>query len=446
MSTIMGKKPIWAEGVLLGQQHFQVFDEYQEYVNAQRQFIQSPIAYGFKEISIDPTALARGEINILQLEFVLETGRYIEFSRTVKHELTLTLPQDQQTMLIYVGLASNSSVSGISGYNNTGQLSAFEADYVDVSDQHDASRTREVMVAQPRLTLFTDTDTKTYFDVLPLFEIKRGADGHFALNEKFIPPLLDISASKYLNELLNRTNNLVNAKANVLLNRRQGLGAVTDFGPNEMNSFLLLSGMLPSAKMLSHLKQMVHVHPERLYSELMQLLSRISLFEHSQLIDSLPLYQHKNLTDVFEKFELLITQLLDGVVPKKMSGLKLNKSSDALYQLPTIDSALLKNNDFYLAVYFESLDSKWIDTFGEQIKIGSADKIDVIVTSALNGLSVNHCQRTPNKLAVKSGYEYFRLEPHGVIWQQIVEEQSLAVFVPYSLQQANIEIVTVDKH
>ncbi|MBU2894373.1 type VI secretion system baseplate subunit TssK [Colwellia sp. D2M02] len=446
MSLALGRKPVWAEGVLLGQQHLQVFDEYQEYLHAQRQFIQSPIAYGFKRISIDNTALSRGEIDVLQLEFVLETGRYIAFNRSFNQQLTLTLPQNSSTVTVYVGLASNNASSGISGYNNTGQLSAYEAEYIDVNDQHDSSRTREVMVAQPKLTLFTDTDTTTYFDVLPLFQIVRGPDGHFALNEKFIPPLLDISASIYLNELLNRTNNLVNAKANVLLSRRQGLGAVTDFGPNEMNSFLLLSGMLPSAKMLSHLKQLVNVHPERLYSEFTQLLSRISLFEHSQLIDSLPTYQHNNLTEVFAQFEQMITQLLDGVVPKKMSGLKLEKMSDALYQVATIDSAQLSNNDFYLAVYFESSDSKWIDTFGEQVKIGSVDKIDIIVSSALNGLSVSHCQRTPNKLAVKSGYEYFRLESHGHIWQQIVEEQSLAVFVPYSLQKANVEIVIVDKN
>ncbi|MCJ8320808.1 MAG: type VI secretion system baseplate subunit TssK [Colwellia sp.] len=446
MLKVSGRKPLWAEGVMLGQQHLQLFDEYQEHQHAQRQFIHSPIAYGFKRISIDPSALARGEVDILQLEFILETGRYVEFNRTIKHDLTLTLPQSMATVTVFVGLASNNSSSGISGYNNSGQLSAFEAEYIEVNDQHDASRTREVMVAQPNLTLFTEADVQTYFDVLPLFQIVRGADGHFALNEKFIPPLLDISASPYLTELLNRTNNLVNAKTNVLLSRRQGLGAVTDFGPNEMNSFLLLSGMLPSAKLLSHLKQLVNVHPERLYSEFTQLLSRISLFEHSQLIDSLPLYHHNKLSEVFAQFEQMITQLLDGVVPKKMSGLKLERLSDALYQISTIDSAQLDNNDFYLAVYFESADNKWIDSFGGQVKIGSADKIDVIVSSALNGLTLSHCQRTPNKLAVKSGYEYFRLESHGYIWQQVVEEQSLAVFVPYNLQTAKIEIVIVDKN
>jgi len=446
MSTVVGRKPVWAEGVLLGQQHFQVFDDYQEYMQSKRQFAHSSLAYGFKHISVDPTALARGEVNVLRLDFILESGRYIEFSRTIKNELTLMLPQDQQSVMVYVGIASNNASSGISGYENGGQLAAFQANYIEVTDQHDSSRAREVMVAEPNLTLFTDADAKTYFDVLPLFKIMRGVDGHFYIDERYIPPLIDISASTYLNDLLSRTNNLVNAKTNVLLSRRQGLGAVTDFGPNEMNSFLLLNGLLPSAKMLSHLKQLAHIHPERLYCALTDLLSRISLFEHSQLIDSLPVYQHKNLTEVFAQFDTMITQLLDGVVPKKMSGLKLTKLSDALYQIPTIDSAQLANSDFYLAVYYESSDSKWIDIFGEQVKVGSAENIEIIVASALNGLSVSHCQRTPNKLAVKSGYEYFRLEPHGDIWQQIIEEQSMAVFVPYNMQGASIEIVTVDKH
>ncbi len=441
----VAKKPIWAEGVLLGQQHFQLFDQYQEQMHAQRQLMQSPCAYGFKRINLDTSALARGDLRVLGVDFVLESGRYLTFSRTATTELNLTLPQDQESCTVYVGMAANQVSSGISGYNNTGQLSAYQAQFSDISDIHDPSRTREVMVAEPKLVLFTDADSKTYFEVLPLCKVVRGEDGHFVIDDTFVPPLLDISASTYLSELLNRTDNLVNAKANVLLNRRQGLGAVNDFGPNEMNSFLLLSALQPSAKILSHLKQLHCVHPERLYSEFIQLLSRISLFEHSQLIEALPAYQHQNLSEVFVQFDRLVTQLLEGVVPKKMSGLRLEKISDALYQIATIDSAQLAHNDFYLAVYFESSDSKWIDTFGEQVKVCSVEKIDMIVSSALNGLPVSHCQRTPNKLAVKSGYEYFRLEPHGDIWQQIIDEQSLAVFIPFSLQQANVEIVIVDR-
>ena len=51
-----------------------------------------------------------------------------------------------------------------------------------------------------------------------------------------------------------------------------------------------------------------------------------------------------------------------------------------------------------------------------------------------------HSQRTPNKLAIKSGYEYFRINP-GFAWEQVLEELALSIFVPQSLQSATIEIV-----
>ena len=441
----MRNKPVWAEGVLLGQQHFQAFDAHQEYVQAQRQLMLSPFAFGFKTIQFDSTALSRGIVSINKLNLIFESGRYVEYNTSENNELTLTLAPETQETLIYVGMAANTSVGEITGYNNNSQLTAYKADYVELADQHDASRTREVMVAIPQLSLFSENDSRNYFEVLPLLKVVRGSDGNFSIDPTFIPPIIDITISPYLKDLLTRTNNLVNAKANVLLDRRQKLGAVTDFGPNEINSFMLLNGLLPSAKMLEHLKNIGTLHPERLYCEFTNLLSRISLFEHSELINQLPAYNHQQLSQVFMSFERMITQLLEGVVPKKMSGMKLEKVSDSMYRIPTIDSAQFEQSDFYLAVYMESADSKWIETFSEQVKVASTETIELIVSSALNGVNLAHCQRPPNKLAVKSGYEYFRLEPYGDVWQKIIEEQSLSIFMSYALHKANIEIVTVEK-
>ena len=235
-------------------------------------------------------------------------------------------------------------------------------------------------------------------------------------------------------------------KVNVLLGRRKNFGSVTDFGPNEMNSFLLLNAMAPSAKRLDHLKSLQLVHPERLYCELVDLISSVSMFEHSDLVSQIPPYQHKQLTHVFGTLDILLSKLLEGVVPKKMAGLKLEKVSNAIYQVATIDSAIFDNNDFYLAVYFESEDTKWIDTFSDQVKVGATEKLEIMIASALAGVQLTHCQRPPNKLAIKSGYEYFRLEAHGFIWQQIIEEQSLSLFIPFGLQAAQVEIVTVARN
>ncbi|WP_199608578.1 type VI secretion system baseplate subunit TssK [Flocculibacter collagenilyticus] len=446
MSFIESRKPVWAEGVLLGQQHFQVYDSYNEQQHAKRQSYFQSFAYGFESISLDMPALSRGIVNVLNTAFVLKNGRLIEYSRQQTNELKLEIPSDRTSVTIFIGIASNNSVGEIEGYGNNGQLTAYKAEYIEVADLHDPSRSREVLVSNPNLVLLTDQDQKSYFDTLPLVRLIRGDDGDFVIDDAFIPPLLNINSSKYLQQLLNRTCNLVNAKANVLLNRRQSFGSVTDFGPNELNSFLLLSSLLPGAKQLEHIKSLALVHPERLYCELLNLLSRISIFEHSELMSNIPQYQHDNLSDVFASFDLIFNQMLEGVVPKRMSGLKLERLSDSIYQVQTIDSSMFERNDFYLAVFIESSDSKWIETFPEQVKIGSAENLELIVSSALNGVQLTHCQRPPNKLAVKSGYEYFRIESYGDFWHQIVEEQSMGVFIPFSMQSASIELVTVDKH
>lgn len=439
-------KPVWAEGVLLAQQHFQMFDEYHEQNQIARQALTTPLGFGLQHFAIDESSLARGVLKVSSFTVLLENGRLLEFDRQGHEDLKLELDNNHQDSIIYLAIASNKTVSNIEGYATHGQLSAYEADYIDLEDSHDPSRSREVLVAKPKFILLSDRDVKTYFDTIACIKIMRSEDGSFSLDKHYVPPLLNISASSYLTELLNRTANLVNAKVNVLLNRRKNYGSVTDFGPNEMNTFLLLNAMAPSAKRLDHLKSLALVHPERLYCEVVDLISSVSMFEHSDLVNQVPPYQHKNLSKVFAQLDELLTRLLEGVVPKKMAGLKLEKISNAIYQVATIDSAVFTNNDFYLAVYFEAEDTKWIETFSEQVKVGASEKLDIMISSALAGVQLTHCQRPPNKLAIKSGYEYFRLEAHGFIWQQIIEEQSLSLFVPFGLQSAQIEIVTVARN
>ncbi len=446
MTMLETKKPVWAEGVLLGQQHFQSYDEYNEALHIKRTQITQAYAFGFDSLKLDNTALNNGIINIYQLKVLLENGRYIEFNRSHQNELKLELPADESDITVYLAIASNHAVENIEGYLNNGQLSAYRASYQDVPDSHDQSRIREVMVAEPNLVLLKDSDMKTYFDVIPIVSVQRGSDGNFEVNGHFIPPLLNIAANNYLQELLTRTSHLVSAKVKVLLNRRLNFGSVVEFGPSEMNTFLLLSSLMPLAKRLEHINKIPLLHPERLYCELVELVSKASLFEHGELIDQLPEYNHKDLYSVFEKIDTVIQALLEGVVPKKMAGLKLDKISPAIYQIATIDPSILDSSDFYIAVDFQSDNTKWIETFAEQVKVGSSEHVELIVASALDGVKVTHSQRPPNKLAVKSGYEYFKIESHGYFWQQVLEELSLSIFVPYSIQNAQFDIVCVERY
>ena len=71
---------------------------------------------------------------------------------------------------IYLCIAANERVSGINGYLNNSDISSWCADYIDVPDQFDHDRVREVMVAKPNLLLLSQHDSRDqYFSMKDFF-------------------------------------------------------------------------------------------------------------------------------------------------------------------------------------------------------------------------------------------------------------------------------------
>ena len=143
--------------------------------------------------------------------------------------------------------------------------------------------------------------------------------------------------------------------------------------------------------------------------------------------------------------QLALVQLLDIIIPSRMAALSLKRENDNLYGVDSIDSKILQDATLFLAVMSDTADPTWTEQFIRQIKVGSQANLDAIIASALPGVNLTHTQRPPNKLPVKTGYEYFRIEPKGEFWAQIVSERSLNVFVPHAFSQAKIELVMVDE-
>lgn len=439
MSGEQVSKPVWAEGILLAQQHLQAYDQYHEYQWTKGLSLSLGGGFGFENIIIDQAALSGGVLVIRSLECVFETGRHIDFSsqQQPQQPLRLALSGESAEVLIYLGLPANHAVGEIEGYQNGGQLTAFTAKYVERSDLHDPGRRREVMVSLPNLVLLTDLDNRDYFDCLPCCKLRLIGDGRYELDDRFLPPMLNIHCSDNLLRGVERCCHMLQDRLHALANGEPDAG--------EMNQHWLLSALLVGAARLEHLRHLSRVHPERLFCQLIQLITQLTLSDHPSVLKQLPRYEHHNLGESFAQCEILLKKVLAGAVPKKEQALTLERVSDATYELNGIAPGHFQQSVFYLAVYFESADIRWIDNFANQIKVGPAEQLDTIVASALQGAKLGHCQRPPDKLAVKSGFEYFRIEPFGELWQQMVEQQSIAVFVPLSLQQAHLELVKVDK-
>jgi type VI secretion system protein ImpJ len=438
-------KVIWAEGILLGPQHFQQWDRYIE----QRQHILvrsiAPLSWGIIEMTIDHSALLRGNFRVQHCQAIFPNGQIVDFQETQAEELSCKLKESQnQKISIYLCVPTNNQVNAISGYPATTPLSSYYANYRQVADEYDSQREREILFGRLNIMLLQDGDDHEKINSLKIAEVVSQGNKKNSLDEKYIPPIIHIRSSRVLTDLVRRILELISAKAYVITERRQQFhGDITDFYQNDITHFLLLKTFNVAIVQLKHALEQSYIAPQQVYAMLVQLLASLQAFTRNNKIETLPSYQHEEQGATFYGLEAILQDLLEQVIPIQIQTLKLQRESDTLYVVDSIDSQWFTIADFYLAVNFSSEEMSWITHFIRQTKVAARSNIETIITSALPGIKLVHSQRPPQKLPIKSGCEYFYLEPIGEFWQQIMAERTLVLFLPKIFELAKVEIITL---
>jgi type VI secretion system protein ImpJ len=424
------RKVIWAEGVLLGQQHFQQWDNY--YQTREQIYNQSiaPFAWGLIDLQIDEEALLNSQFRIKHCTAIYPNRTLINFNASEDSILSCKLTNHEKTA-IYLCVPINQNVSGITGYQHSEQIPTWHADYQIITDIYDNDREREILFGKLNLQLLQEHESREQFHYLKIAEVLNNGDNGHQLIASFIPPIVQIKTSSALLNMITRLLEIISAKIRVLKENHE---------QNQIRQILNSSFIN-----LQHMAKHPAAHPERLFIILSKLTAELGIFVDDFSLSDLPNYQHEQLTKVFNQLHNLLNNLLDAIMPNKMASIKLRRESDALYMVDSIDSSLLNQTDFFIAVYFPADNTTWIDQFARQAKIGSHQVIQSLITSALSGVKIVHIQRPPNKLSVKPGFEYFYLEQIGDFWEQIKQDKSLAIFVPNNFIKATIELVTVGK-
>ncbi|MCK4609218.1 MAG: type VI secretion system baseplate subunit TssK [Gammaproteobacteria bacterium] len=432
------KKVVWAEGVLLGQQHFQ---KWEEYLKAERQVFNrsiTPFAWGLCSLKIDMDALLNNQFRLKHCLAILENGLLLNYDVTESDVLSCELSAaNNGRQTIYLGVGLNQYVGGITGYKQGDANSAWIADYQTAQDLYDREREREVLFAKLNLKLLQESDDREKFQSIPIAEVMSMGEKGFQLLDDFVPPTLHIKTSTMLQTMLTRMLEIISAKIRVLNAHR--------YEQDDPVQLLLLTILNGAFKQLQHLAKQPDSHPEKLFQALTDLICRLGAFSEDFLPYDLPDYQHDKLTATFTPLNNIAQKMLEAVMPTRMATLQLRRENDSLYLIDSIDSALLSQADFFIAVYFPAENPDWVAQFARQIKVASHNAIESLITSALTGVRVVHTQRPPSKLSVKTGYEYFYLEQRGDFWEQIIHDRSLGIFLPHAFIKANIEMVTVQK-
>ncbi len=440
-------KVVWAEGVFLGQQHFQAWDRYLENSQQLHNRAYHPFSWGLIEFGVDERALENGRFRLQQACVLFPDGRQVSYEAGQDQPLICELQAGGgQTVELYLGIPGNQQVEGISGYPGRSQLSAWRADYRPLLDEYDNNREREVLLARPNLVLLTGEEAREQFVTLKIAEVVNSGDGSYRLLTDYVPPVVHIGAAPFLLNLVNRLIEGISARLRSLNDRKANFsGGPSEFARTDPAQFMLLRSLSSIFPLLQHFQRHPELHPEQLYRILCQAVGGLCAFTPDGEAAAIPAYQHAELAPVFRRFEELLGEVVNITLTSRTAALNLIKETDALLSVADIDEQTLNQCSLYLEVLFEAADPIWITDFARQIKVSSRGTIEITVASALPGIHIVHTQRPPNKLSIKSGCEYFRIEARGDFWNKVLDERSLALFLPQSFSAASINLVSVQE-
>lgn len=439
------RKMVWAEGMLLGQQHFQQWDHY---LHHQRCLIQQHIApynWGVAILETDDSFLPQGIFRLNRCVALLEDGRWIDFDSVFDEPLTVTIPKDAQGKLaIYLALPISESVAGITGYPTMG-ASAWEADYKVIHDQYDTSRGREICLSRQNLRLLLDDAPKDNLAIIKIAEL------HYDTNQlafksciHYYPPLLKMNAcpgmiswiagfKSVLLQLIKRLN------AQKMKHRH----IQNQFGYSDFMYFNLIKTLTAHLPAFGELQRAPVLHPFHLYQACINLIGELWGFLDEPLCEqALPSYRHHAIADVFTDLKDRFVALIERVMPVNTVDIMLQKLSETQYQSASIVDKDLQVKHFCLAVYHEKMTQALIDKIGAQIKIAAPSQLNNIVTSFTQGIEFNYVAEPGKDLTAKRHYHYFLLDKQSQGWSDVVAEKKLAIFVSHDLISLPIELIT----
>ena len=440
------KQVVWSEGMLLGQQHFQLWDDYiHAHQNFQRE-VSAPFGWGVVRAVIDEDSLQNGQFQLNDYAIVFADGTIVQHDSD-QSPLSCKLNADVHgSVSVYLGVPANQAVSGISGYRDSTQLPGNVGRYTQANDRYDSTRTREVLLATPNLYLLTDESSRDAFVSFKLADLVSEGNEKFRIAPEYIPPVAHLKASPAILSIVDRLLDVIRAKIRALADRRrQRSENVAEFSNADVAHFWLLNNLNMTVPELNYLRTQPLQHPERLFLALSRLAGALSTFSLTHSVESLPRYAHGDLGAVFRTLESTLRDLIDTVIPSNFSTIQLKREAESLYSATQFDLQLLDSGTFYLGVKLEGQDTTWMERFEKLAKLGSRDSIEMIVGSAMPGVLLRHQHRPPAQVPIRSHFEYFRIDGRGEFWDAVISARSIAVYVPQMFDGATIELLCIQE-
>lgn len=444
------RKIVWNEGMLLTPHHFQQWDNYHEALINSRFASLAAYEWGVLDLQVNREAVSNGSFQIVRCRAVMPDGLLVNFPET---DVAPDLKQigghfapEKERLGVHLAIPERKNGAAnfqASGAKANGNLRYLQEGSLAV-DETSGANEQPIAFAQPNLRILFDDELRDGFTSVKIAELQRTPTGGFAVSENYIAPVLNVTASDWLTNMLRQLVEILITKSGSLAEQRRQTGAsLADFTTDQVAVFWLLNTVNASIPTLSHFFRTRLVHPERLYVEMAGLVGRLMTFAINLHPKDIVPYEHEDLYTTFSQLSAQLRELLETVIPTRCVPIPLEKVRDTLYIGRVTDDRLLKEAAFYLAVRAKLPDNRVIEVVPRVVKIASRDVIEAVIGSALPGVGLTFQSPPPAPIPARIGFQYFNLDTRNPYWDGIKGAKVIAVYVPDEIPDERLEMYAV---
>ncbi len=439
---------IWSKGTFLSPQHLQIQDRFIEGTLQFRLEALNFRPWGFQELRINQEALAAGNFAISTATGLFPDGVPFDIPDSDPAPAPKPLVQyfeaDQEGVDVYLAIPHYRERGLNVSVAQRNADTRYVAEIVMVRDENSGLSEKPIQIAQKNFRLLLEGESRQGTSALRIANVKRTSAGSFQLDPRFVPPLLDISASEYLIAILRRLVEILSAKSGMLAGmRRQKNQSLADFTASDIANFWLLYTVNSYFPLFRHLFETKKGHPEGLFSIMTSLAGALTTFSLKIQPRDLPTYDHDELSRCFTDLDEKLRDLLETVVPSNFVSLPLKLVQPSVYATAISDDKYLANTKMYLAVSAEMNEADLIKKAPPLIKVCSATHIEHLIRQALPGIQLTHMVMPPSSIPIKLNYQYFSLNQSGAAWEAVRRVRNLAAYVPGDFPNPQLELIVL---
>ncbi|MEO7851701.1 MAG: type VI secretion system baseplate subunit TssK [Rubrivivax sp.] len=435
-------KVVWQEGMFLRAQHFQQQDRHAAKQLQARAAPLRPHPWGLTELSIDRDLLAAGRFALSAASGVMEDGTPFSIPGSADAPLPLELPEGTRNAVVYMALAlhqdGNHEVaveqSSVDDLRARYALKGFEA-----FDTHsDSTLPAELSIGRLRLRYLLDTNALAGYSCIGLARIGEvQADRRVTLDERFIPPCLRVSTSSVLGNLTAELVGMLAQRGEVLAAR---LGQPGARGVADIADFLLLQTVNRWQPLLAHWADAGNVHPESLFSGLVQMAGELATFTAlTKRAATYPAYRHDDLQRSFAPVVADLRRSLSAVLETNAVAIPLQEPRYGIRVGALSDKNLLGCR-FVLSVAADIPGEQIRRVFPNKAKIGAVEHIKELVNVSLPGIAVLALPVAPRQIPFQAGAAYFELDRGSPHWQQMKNSGGFGIHVSDEFPNLSMEL------